>query len=98
MVYFYRKFPPSSARTLRLLTDGLRGGQKGPDKLECWGAMDAAFTGAKQALLSATRLAHPTVGAELSVVVDASATHGGGGGACSNSYLAERTGSPSQRS
>jgi hypothetical protein len=35
--------------------------------------MDAAFAGAKQALLTATHLAHPTVGAELSVVVDASA-------------------------
>jgi hypothetical protein len=34
--------------------------------------MDAAFAGAKKALLSATHLAHPTVGAELSVVVDAS--------------------------
>jgi hypothetical protein len=37
--------------------------------------MDAAFAGAKHSLLSATHLAHPTVGAELSVVVDASATH-----------------------
>ncbi len=32
------------------------------------------FAGAKQALLSATHLAHPSVGAELSVVVDASPT------------------------
>ena len=39
--------------------------------------MDAAFAGAKQSLLTATHLAHPTVGAELSVVVDASATHVG---------------------
>ncbi len=37
--------------------------------------MDAAFAGAKQSLLTATHLAHPTAGAELSVVVDASATH-----------------------
>jgi hypothetical protein len=58
------------------LTDGLRGRKKGVDKLE-WSAMDAAFAGTKQALLSATHLAHPTVGAELSVVVDASATHVG---------------------
>jgi hypothetical protein len=50
--------------------------------------MDAAFAGAKQALLSATHLAHPTVGAELSVVVDASATR-----ASSSSYLARGTGS-----
>jgi hypothetical protein len=39
--------------------------------------MDAAFAGAKQVLLSATHLAQPTVGAELSVVVDALATHVG---------------------
>jgi hypothetical protein len=39
--------------------------------------MDVAFAGAKQALLSATHLAHPTVGAELSEVVDTLATHVG---------------------
>ncbi len=77
MVKFYRRFLPSIARTLRPLTDGLRGGRKGADKLEWSTAMDAAFAGAKQALLSATHLAHPTVGAELSVVVDASVTHVG---------------------
>ncbi len=39
--------------------------------------MEAAFAAAKQSLLTATHLAHRTVGAELSVVVDASATHVG---------------------
>jgi hypothetical protein len=39
--------------------------------------MVAAFAGAKQAMISATHLAHSTVGAELSVVVDASAMHVG---------------------
>ncbi len=77
MVNSYRRFLPSIARTLRPLTDALRGGRKGADKLEWSVAMDAAFAGAKQALLTATHLAHPTVGAELSVVVDASATHVG---------------------
>jgi hypothetical protein len=61
IVNFYRRFLPSIARTLRPLTDGLRGRKKGADKLE-WSAMDAAFAGAKQALLSATHLAHPTGG------------------------------------
>jgi hypothetical protein len=37
----------------------------------------AAFTAAKQALLSATHLDHPTVGAALWLVVDASAMHVG---------------------
>jgi hypothetical protein len=77
MVNFYRRYLPSIARMLRPLTDGLRGGKKGADKLEWSAALDAAFAGAKQALLSATHLAHPTVGAELSVVVDASAMHVG---------------------
>jgi hypothetical protein len=69
MVNFYRRFLPNIARTLQPLTDALRGGRKGADKLDWSAAMDAAFAGAKQSLLSATHLAHPTVGAELSVVV-----------------------------
>jgi hypothetical protein len=77
MVNFYKRFLPCIASTLWPLTDGLRGGRKWSDKLEWSAAMDAAFAGAKQALLSATYLAHPTVGAELSVVVDASAMHVG---------------------
>jgi hypothetical protein len=98
-VNFYRRFLPSIARTLRPLTDALRGGRKGADRLEWSAAMDAAFAAAKQSLLPATHLALPTVGAELSVVVDASATHKGR--ACSSDYLARRRGNPwvsSQRS
>ncbi len=60
MVNFYRRFLPSIA-TLRPLTDELRGGKKGSDKLEWSPAIDAVFAGAKQVLLSATHLAHPTV-------------------------------------
>jgi hypothetical protein len=75
MVNFYRRFLPNIVRTLRPLTDGPCSGKKGADKLEWSAAMDTAFAGAKQALLSATHLAHTMVGAELSVVVDASATH-----------------------
>ncbi len=69
MVNYYRRFLPSIACTLQPLTDTLRDSKKGPDKLDWSVAMDAAFAGAKQALLFATHLAHPTVGAELSVVV-----------------------------
>jgi hypothetical protein len=65
MVNFYRRFLPSITRTLQPLTDGLRGGRKGADKLAWSVAIYATFAGAKQALLSATHLAHPTVGAEL---------------------------------
>jgi hypothetical protein len=46
MVNFYRRFLPSIARTLRPLTDGLRSGRKGADKLEWSAAMEAAFAGA----------------------------------------------------
>jgi hypothetical protein len=73
----YRRFLPSIARMLRPLTDELHSSKKGPDKLERSATMDAPFAGAKQALLSATHLAHPTVGAELLAVVDASVTHVG---------------------
>jgi hypothetical protein len=76
MVNFYRRFLLGIARTLRPLTDGLRGGKKGSDKLEWSAAIDAAFAGAKKALLSATHLAHPTLGSELSVVVDGNARGG----------------------
>jgi hypothetical protein len=75
MVNFYRRFLPNIVGTLRPLTDRPCSGKKGADKLEWSAAMDTAFAGAKQALLSATHLAHTMVGAELSVVVDASATH-----------------------
>jgi hypothetical protein len=88
-----RSFPAQpSSRSCRPLTDGLRGGKKGSEKMEWLADKDAAFAGAKQALLSATHLAHPTVVAELSVVVDASAKHVRC--AHSSSCLARRTGSP----
>jgi hypothetical protein len=48
MVNFYRRFLPSIVRTLRPLTDGLRAGKKGADKLEWSAALDAAFAGANQ--------------------------------------------------
>jgi hypothetical protein len=89
MVNFYRRFLHSIAHKRRPLTDGLRGSKKGSDKLKWLAAMDAAFAGAKQALISATHLAHPALGAHLSVVVDASAIH-----VSRRGYLARVTGSP----
>ncbi len=59
MVNFYRRFLPSIPRTLRPLTDALRSGRKGADKLEWSAAMDAAFACTKQSLLTATHMAHP---------------------------------------
>ncbi len=63
------------ARKLQPLTDGLRGGRKGADKLEWSAAMDAAFARAKQAFLSATHLAHP--GGEVSGGGRLGDAHGG---------------------
>jgi hypothetical protein len=60
---------------LQSLTDKLNSGKKGPEKLEWSSAINIAFAADKQTPLSATHLAHPTVGAELSVVVDSSATY-----------------------
>ncbi len=53
MVNYYRRFLPSIACAPRQLTDEPRGGKKGSDNLEWSPAVDAAFAGAKQALLSA---------------------------------------------
>ena len=77
MVNFYRRFLPAIAKTLRPLTDSLRGGPKGYTSLEWTPQCAEAFLGAKRALLNATCLAHPTLGAQLSLAVDASATHVG---------------------
>jgi len=87
MVNFYRRFLPGVARTLRPLTDELRSGRKGPDRLDWSDPMRIAFAGAKQALLSAMHLAHPTTGPDLSLVVDAWATHVG---SCLQQQLAGR--------
>jgi hypothetical protein len=82
-------FCPSIALMLQSLTDKLHSGKKGPEKLEWSAAINAAIAADKQTPLSSTHLAHPTVGAELSVVVDSSATSVN---ACS--CPARRTGSP----
>jgi hypothetical protein len=73
-VNFHRRFLPSITSTLRPLTDELCSRRK---RLEWSVAMDSAFAAAKQALLSATHLVHPTVGAAVSLVVDASVMHVG---------------------
>jgi hypothetical protein len=78
MVNFYRRFLPALAKILKPLTDALRGGLHSTDAVK-WSAECAeAFVAAKQALLQATFLAHPVMGASLSLAVDTSATHVGG--------------------
>jgi len=75
LINFYRRFLPSIARTLKPLTDLLRGNPKGLD----WPPpAAAAFVAAKAALVAAVPLSHPAPGSKLSLAVDASDTHVGG--------------------
>jgi hypothetical protein len=67
MLNFYRRFLPAIADILRPLTDSLRGGKKGDDRLEWSTAMLHAFQASKKALTDATYLAHPLPGASLSL-------------------------------
>ncbi len=66
------------AKALKPLTDALRGHLGSSDPVEWTVECNQAFEAAKQALLRATLLAHPVTGANLSLAVDASATHVGG--------------------
>jgi cleavage and polyadenylation specificity factor subunit 1 len=74
LVNFYRRFIPAAA-VLRPLTDCLRSGRAGAEKLQWSEPMLQAVSKAKAAV--ASTLAHPTIGAELSLAVDASADHVG---------------------
>jgi transposase InsO family protein len=73
MINFYRRFLPMVAKVFKPLTDNLRGGQAAA--VEWSLAMVSAFQEAKQMLCKAACLAHPDVGAELSLAVDASDSH-----------------------
>jgi hypothetical protein len=75
LINFYRRFLPAVARTLKPLTDLL----KGSPKVLLWSpAADAAFVAAKAALVAAVLLCHPAPNATLSLSVDASDSHVGG--------------------
>jgi hypothetical protein len=76
LINFYRRFLPSIARTLKPLTDLL----KGNPKVLLWPSeAAAAFLAAKSALVAAVPLSHPAPNATLSLAVDASDSHVGGG-------------------
>jgi RNase H-like domain found in reverse transcriptase/Reverse transcriptase (RNA-dependent DNA polymerase) len=74
---FYRHFVPAAAAIVRPLTDALRGGRKGSAPVGWSPPMLQAFAAAKAALAAATLLDHPALGADISVVTDASSTHVG---------------------
>lgn len=74
MVNFYRRFIPGAAKILLPLTNSLAG----PAKSFIWTEdMDAAFASAKEALVSATLLVHPSSSAPIALATDASLTHVG---------------------
>ena len=78
MVNFYRKFLRGAARILAPLTDAL----KGPGKSLVWSsAMNSAFIRAKELLSAVPELVHPKPDAPVSLAVDASDSHVGGGAA-----------------
>ena len=76
MINFYRRFLPGIAKVLRPLTDLLRGS---PKVLAWPPEAAAAFVAAKAAIIAAVPLSHPAPDAVLSLAVDASDTHDGGG-------------------
>jgi hypothetical protein len=77
MLNFYRRFLGGAACLLRPLTDVLKGSPKPTAALVWSAAMEGAFETAKAALAAAAELAHPKHGAELALMVDASAEHMG---------------------
>ncbi len=77
MVNFYRRFVPSGAKILRPLTEALRGNPGQSARIAWTPAMAAAFQTAKDSLCRAVRLVHPSPGAEISLMVDASNEHVG---------------------
>jgi cleavage and polyadenylation specificity factor subunit 1 len=74
---FYRRFVPAAAKTLRPLTDSLKGFKHKKAPVQWSADMAAAFQAAKAALAAAAELAHPKQGAELALAVDASDNHVG---------------------
>jgi hypothetical protein len=74
---FYRRFLPAAASLLQPLTDALRGEVRAKDRVPWSAEMEATFTSIKAALTNTILLAHPGPGAEICLMVDASANHVG---------------------
>ena len=84
MLNFFRRFLPSIAQTIKPLTDLLRSDKKSgllrSDKKQefLWSpAAQTSFESSKRSLCLAATLQHPDPTAQLSLAVDASATHVG---------------------
>jgi hypothetical protein len=77
VINFYRKFVPGVATILRPLPDALKGSPKPRTAVEWTRDRGDAFQEAKAALRKATHLAYPKAGAEMALMVNASAIHVG---------------------
>jgi len=77
VINFYRKFVPGAAAMLRPLTDALRGSPRPKTAVEWTAERRTAFKAARAALGKATNLAYPRLGADMGLMVDASADHVG---------------------
>ncbi len=75
VINFYRRFIPAAAHILKPLTDQLKGGPKLAASIPWTEAMQTVFAAAKAALAGCVKLIHPLPGAEISLLVDASADH-----------------------
>jgi hypothetical protein len=70
---------PKAAALIKPLTDALKGGKKGAAAVARMAKLDTAFKAAKGALSHLCWLQHPSSTAQLSLAIDASSTHVGGG-------------------
>jgi RNase H-like domain found in reverse transcriptase len=77
VVNFYRKFVPAASAMMRPLTDALRGSPRPRAAVEWTTERRTAFKAARATLEKVTNLAYPQQEAELALMVDASADHGG---------------------
>ena len=72
MINFYRRFIPGAAKILEPLNFLLKGAKNSKSIIVWNNKIENAFINSKDALASATMLAHPLPSAPLSIVVDAS--------------------------
>jgi transposase InsO family protein len=77
VINFYRKFVRGAAVILKPLSDLLQGSPRPKTAVHWTPERAAAFKAAKAALQKSTNLAYPEMGAEMSLMVDASADHVG---------------------
>ena len=74
---FYRKFIPAAALMLVPLLEAVKGSPAVSSLIPWTSSMQAAFDAAKDSLTIPTELSHPSTGAKVAQVADASSSHVG---------------------